>query len=56
MFKVYDKNTGEKLSGCFAIWQGQLMQYSKTLRAFIPINNADYIIKKTGLKKRGQSL
>jgi len=46
MFKVFNKFTGEKEKGCWAIRRGQLMKYSNTARAFVPVNNNDYIIRR----------
>lgn len=46
MFEVYNKSSGQKESGCWAIRQGQLMRYSKTMHSFLPVNNNDYAIKK----------
>lgn len=48
MFKVFNKFTGEKEKGCWAIRQGQLMRYSKSVGAFMPVNNKDYIVRRKG--------
>ena len=46
MFKVYDAATGERVKGCWAIRQGQLMKYSKSVGAFVPVNNKDYLVRR----------
>ena len=51
MFKVYNSFTGEREKGCWAIRQGQLMKYSRSIGAFVPVNNRDYIVKRG--KKHG---
>lgn len=48
MFKVYNAQSGKKEKGCWAIRQGQLMKYSKSVGAFIPVNNKDYIVRRKG--------
>ena len=48
MFKVFNKETGEREPGCWAIRQGQLMRYSKSVGAFMPVNNNKYIIRRKG--------